>query len=195
MATADDEPTLQFTTAADWERWLERHHATSTGLWLKLARRRAGGAAATVSYQEALDVALCFGWIDARKRSLDDAFWVQRFTPRLRRSRWSRRNRDRIAELAADGRMRPPGEAEVERAKADGRWDAAYAGARTATVPPDLQAALDRNPAARDFFAALDAANRYAVLYRVEEAKRPQTRAARIERFVAMLAAGEKIHG
>jgi uncharacterized protein YdeI (YjbR/CyaY-like superfamily) len=194
VAAADDEPTLLFATPADWERWLERHHATSPGIWLKLGRRRTGGAASTVTYQEALDVALCFGWIDARKRSFDEAFWAQRFTPRSRRSRWSRRNRDRIAELAASGRMRPPGAAEVERAKADGRWDAAYAGPRTASVPPDLQAALDRNPGARDFFATLDSANRYAILYRVEEAKRPQTRAARIERFVAMLAAGEKIH-
>ena len=192
MSAADDEPTLSFAAAADWERWLERHHGEPSGVWLKLAKKGAGVAG--VSYPEALDVALCFGWIDARKRPLDERFWLQRFTPRGPRSRWSQRNRDRIAALAADARMRPSGEAQVERAKADGRWDAAYPGQRTAIVPPDLQAALDANRAASDCFATLDAANRYAILYRVEEARRPQTRAARIERFVAMLAAGERLH-
>jgi uncharacterized protein YdeI (YjbR/CyaY-like superfamily) len=192
VCAADDEPTLSFASASDWRRWLEAHHGQASGVWLKLAKKGAG--VASVSYSDALDVALCFGWIDARKGALDERFWMQRFTPRSARSRWSQRNRDRIAALARDGHMRPSGEAEVERAKADGRWDAAYPGQRTATVPADLEAALDANPAARDFFATLDAANRYAILYRVGEPRRPQTRAARIERFVAMLAAGEKIH-
>jgi uncharacterized protein YdeI (YjbR/CyaY-like superfamily) len=147
-----------------------------------------------VTHAEALEVALCFGWIDARRGKLDDDYFLQRFTPRGPRSRWSKLIRARAEGLVTAGRMRPAGLREVERAKADGRWDAAYDSARTATVPDDLQLALDREPRARAFFETLDGANRYAILYRVQEAKKPETRQRRIETFVAMLAAGETIH-
>jgi len=186
------EPLLAFASAAEWAAWLAEHHATATGLWLQLAKK--GSGIATVSYSEALDVALCYGWIDGQKGALDDDFWRQRFTPRKARSPWSKINRERAVALIEKGEMQPAGLAEVERAKADGRWDAAYQGQRTMAVPDDLQHALDANERARAFFATLDGANRYAVLYRVHEAKRPETRARRIEKFVAMLAAGEKIH-
>ena len=192
MPRTDEEPELAFATADDWERWLERHHERPSGVWLRVAKKGAG--VPSVTHSEALDVALCFGWIDARGAPVDDRFWLLRFTPRAPRSRWSQNNVDRIAALERAGRMREAGRAEVERAKADGRWEAAYPGRRSATVPEDLQRALDANPAARDFFATLDSANRYAILYRVHEARRPRTREQRIERFVAMLAAGEKIH-
>jgi uncharacterized protein YdeI (YjbR/CyaY-like superfamily) len=147
-----------------------------------------------VSYPEALDVALCHGWIDGQKRPLDERFWLQRFTPRKARSRWSKRNRARAEQLIASGEMAPAGLREVERARADGRWEAAYDSHATATVPPDLQAALDEHPAASEFFAGLDSANRYAILYRIQEARRPETRARRIATFVAMLAEGRRIH-
>ena len=192
MARADDLPTVGFASAEEWERWLAREHARAAGVWLRLAKKGAGET--SVTYSEALDVALCFGWIDGQKAAQDERFWLQRFTPRGPRSRWSQNNRDRAGALVAAGRMRPAGAAEIERAHADGRWEAAYPGQSAATVPDDLQRALDADLAAREFFATLDGANRYAILYRVHDAKRPQTRAARIERFVAMLAAHEKIH-
>ena len=147
-----------------------------------------------LTYAEALDGAICFGWIDGQKAALDERFWLQRFTPRRPRSRWSQINRARADGLAGAGRMRAAGAAQVERAKLDGRWEAAYAGQRTAVVPEGLAAALAANPAASEFFATLDSANRYAILYRIDEAKRPLTRARRIERYVAMLAARETIH-
>jgi uncharacterized protein YdeI (YjbR/CyaY-like superfamily) len=188
----DELPTLRFDTPGDWERWLESWHQRSSGVWLALAKKGAGVSG--LSYAEALDGAICFGWIDGQKAALDERFWLQRFTPRRPRGRWSQINRARADELAAAGRMRPAGAAQVEQAKLDGRWEAAYAGQRTALVPEDLSAALAANPAAREFFATLDSANRYAILYRIEEAKRPLTRARRIERYVAMLAARETIH-
>lgn len=189
---ADDLPILSFASTAAFEAWLEAEHAHAAGLWLKIAKKDTG--IATVTHAEALDVALCFGWIDGQRRGLDERWFLQRFTPRRRRSRWSKINTDHVARLVAAGRMRPAGLAEVEAAQADGRWDAAYAGQRTATVPPDLQAALDANPRAAAFFATLRGANRYAVLYRVQDAKRPETRARRIATFVAMLARGETLH-
>jgi uncharacterized protein YdeI (YjbR/CyaY-like superfamily) len=161
-------------------------------VWVKLGKKGAGVAA--MEYSEALDVALCHGWIDGQKRGYDDRFWLQRFTPRGTRSKWSRINRDRAEALAAGGLMTPAGLGEVERAKGDGRWDAAYAGSRTAEVPEDLARALAENPAADRFFATLDRQNRYAVLYRVQDAKKPETRARRIENFVSMLARGETLH-
>jgi len=188
----DDEPTLAFASAAEWERWLERSHAHSRGVWIKHAKK--GSGIASVTHSDALDSALCFGWIDALRRPLDAEFFLQRYTPRRPRSRWSQNNAKRVAALERAGRVRAAGAAEVERAKADGRWDAAYPGQRSASVPEDLQRALDANPAAREFFATLDAVNRYAILYRIHDARRAQTRAQRIERFVAMLAAGERIH-
>jgi uncharacterized protein YdeI (YjbR/CyaY-like superfamily) len=147
-----------------------------------------------VTYAEAVEAALCHGWIDGQKAKLDDARWLQRFTPRKRGSRWSRINRDKAEALIAAGRMRPAGLREIEAARADGRWDAAYDGQRTATVPEDLQRALDADPAARAAFDDLNSVNRYAILYRVQDAKRPETRARRIAQFTAMLARGEKLH-
>jgi uncharacterized protein YdeI (YjbR/CyaY-like superfamily) len=167
-------------------------HVTSTGLWLKLAKK--GCPDPSVSYAEALDVALCFGWIDGQKRPVDDQYWLQRFTPRKPRSKWSKINCAKVDALVAAGRMRPAGLREVEQAKADGRWEAAYAGQGTATVPEDLQRALDQDEKAAEFFATLDSGNRYAILYRIQEAKRPETRARRIEKFVAMLRARETVH-
>lgn len=183
---------LEVSSAQEWERWLSRNHDTSTGIWLVIAKKSSGRA--TPTYQEALDVALCWGWIDARKRSFDDSTWWQRFTPRSPRGTWSKVNTEHVARLTAAGRMQPPGLRQVELAKADGRWEAAYAPQSAAGVPDDLAAALARSPAAAEFFATLDSRNRYSVLYRIETAKKPQTRARRIETFVAMLAAGEKIY-
>jgi uncharacterized protein YdeI (YjbR/CyaY-like superfamily) len=186
------EPTLLFASAEDWESWLETQPADSPGLWLKIAKKGCGTP--SIDYATALESALCFGWIDGQKRPLDESFWLQRFTPRKPRSRWSKINRDKATALIESGRMRPAGLSEVERARQDGRWDAAYESQSVAAVPEDLQAALDADPRAAEFFATLDSANRYAVLYRVHEAKRASTRAARIEKFVAMLHAHETVH-
>jgi uncharacterized protein YdeI (YjbR/CyaY-like superfamily) len=185
-------PELTFADAAAWEAWLAREHARAPGAWLRIAKRRAG--ASTVQYPEALEVALCHGWIDGVKRRIDDDWWVQKFTPRAARSIWSKVNRDKVQALIDSGRMRPAGLKEIERAKADGRWDAAYDPVSQATVPPELQAALDANPAARQFFASLDSRNRYAILHRLQTAKKPETRTRRLEQFVQMLGRGEKLH-
>ena len=183
---------VTFASRQDWESWLDRHHATSTGLWLKLAKK--GAATPTLSYAEAVAGALCYGWIDGQKASYDQAFWLQRFTPRGPRSRWSRINRDKAVELIEGRRMKPPGLSAVERARADGRWDQAYEAQSTATVPEDLQRELDAHPGAAAFFATLNSANRYAILYRVQDARRPETRARRIQQFVAMLDRGEQLY-
>ncbi|AJP00696.1 hypothetical protein TU94_03490 [Streptomyces cyaneogriseus subsp. noncyanogenus] len=184
------EPVLSFTTQDAWEEWLEENHADVPGVWLKIPK--AGSGLVGVDYAQALESALCHGWIDGQKKKLDEKNWLQRFTPRRRGSSWSQVNRQKATELIERGRMRPAGLREVEKAKADGRWEAAYASQSKATVPDDLRAALDASPAAREFFATLDSRNRYAILYRVQDAKKPQTRAARIEKFVAMLAEGRK---
>ena len=189
---ADDLPIHLFAVPAELEAWLEGNHADSQGIWLKIAKK--GSGVAGVTYAEALELALCFGWIDSQKRGFDEEHFLQRFTPRRPRGKWSRINREKAEALIAAGAMRPSGLAEVEAAKADGRWDAAYAGQRTAEVPDDLQRELDRNEAAREFFAKLDSANRYAILYRLEDAKRPETRERRLRKFIAMLERGEKIH-
>jgi uncharacterized protein YdeI (YjbR/CyaY-like superfamily) len=189
---ADDLPILTFASAAEMEEWLEGNHAGSNGIWLKIAKK--GSGIASVDYSEALELALCFGWIDSQKRGFDEWFFLQRFTPRRSRGKWSLINREKAKALIASGTMRPAGLAEVEAAKEDGRWEAAYPGQRTAKVPEDLQRELDRNEAARDFFAELDSANRYAILYRLEDAKKPETRELRLRKFVAMLKRGEKIH-
>jgi uncharacterized protein YdeI (YjbR/CyaY-like superfamily) len=183
---------LAFESDADWEAWLQEHHATSDGVWVKIAKKASG--IPTVAYPEVLEIALCFGWIDGQRKALDDRYFLQRFTPRRARSRWSQVNRDKVAALTKAGRMRPAGLAEVERAKADGRWDAAYASVRTMAVPEDLQRELDARPEAAAFFATLNSQNRYAILYRLHDAKRPETRARRLEQFVAMLEAGETLH-
>jgi uncharacterized protein YdeI (YjbR/CyaY-like superfamily) len=187
-----DLPVVGFAGRAEWAAWLAAEHAASAGVWLRIARK--DGGAESVSYSEALDVALCHGWIDGQKDRLDERFWLQRFTPRKPRSRWSKRNRERAEALIASGEMAEAGLAEVERARADGRWDAAYDSHSTATVPEDLQAQLAGNDAARAFFEGLDRTNRYAILYRIQEARRPETRARRIAKFVAMLSEGRKIH-
>lgn len=190
---ADELPILLFASPTDFEAWLEENHSGSDGLWLKIAKK--GSGVESVSYAEALELALCFGWIDSQKRGFDERHFLQRFTPRRPRGKWSRLNRDKAEKLIAAGAMRPAGLAEVEAAKADGRWQAAYAGQRMATVPADLQRELDRNRAAREFFATLDSANRYAILYRLEEAKKPETRERRMRKFLDMLERGERIHG
>jgi uncharacterized protein YdeI (YjbR/CyaY-like superfamily) len=192
MALPDDLPVIPFASAGEWEAWLSENHETSRGVWIKFAKK--GSGIASVTYAEAVEAALAHGWIDGQAGRLDDEWYVQRFTPRTARSRWSRINRDKAIALIERGAMTPAGLAEVERAKADGRWDAAYASPRAAKVPDDLQRALDASPAAQEFFSTLDGTNRYAILHRIEEAKRPDTRARRIAKFVAMLEAGEKIH-
>lgn len=181
-----------FASAAGWERWLERNHASSDGMWMRIAKKDAGVRSAR--YPEVLDVAMCFGWIDGKRVKLDERSFLQRFTPRRARSVWSQINRERAERLAAEGRMRDAGHAEVERARADGRWDAAYAGQRDAEVPEDLARELRTRPAARAFFDSLSSQNRYAIIFRLHTAKRPETRARRLAQFVAMLEAGEAIH-
>jgi uncharacterized protein YdeI (YjbR/CyaY-like superfamily) len=185
-------PIVPFPSAQAWETWLAENHSTSKGLWLKIAKK--GSGIDTVTYAEALDVALCYGWIDGQKGAFDETFWLQRFTPRGPRSKWSKVNRAKALDLIADERMQPAGLAAVEQARHDGRWEHAYASQSTAPVPEDLQRELDRNPAAASFFATLDSTNRYAVLYRIQDAKKPETRVRRIEKFVAMLGRGEKLH-
>jgi uncharacterized protein YdeI (YjbR/CyaY-like superfamily) len=190
--SAAEAPIVSFPTPRAWAEWLEAHHAASRGVWLKLAKKASG--VPSVTYAEALEVALAWGWIDGQKRSHDAAAWLQKFTPRGARSIWSKINRDKALALIAAGAMRPPGLAEVERAKRDGRWEAAYDSPSRATVPEDLATALAANARAAAFFAALDAQNRYAILFRVHTAKKPETRARRIAEFVQMCARGEKVH-
>ena len=182
----------RFATPRGWEAWLDKNHANADGLWLLISRP--GAEKGSVSYAEALEVALCHGWIDGQKKGLDEHHWLQRFTPRRARSIWSKVNREKVAALIAQGRMQAAGQHEIDRAKADGRWDQAYDSPRTASVPPDLQAAFDAAPAAAAFFKTLNGANRYAVLWRVQTAKKPETRERRIATLVAMLARHEKLH-
>lgn len=191
-ASAMELPARLFASAQAWEQWLEENHGDARGVWLKLAKATAG--IASVRYAEALEIALLFGWIDGQKQSLDERFWLQKFTPRTPRSPWSERNRGIATRLIEEGRMRPAGLAAVERAKTDGRWARAYASPRGATVPPDLQNALEAAPEALAFFRTLDSHNRFAILYRVQDAKKPETRVKRIAEFVRMLARGETLH-
>jgi uncharacterized protein YdeI (YjbR/CyaY-like superfamily) len=186
-----DLPILSFASQDEWEAWLDRNHS-SAGVWMKIAKKASG--IESVTHAEALEVALCHGWIDGQRKRLDDEFFLQKFTPRTARSPWSRINREKAERLVAEGRMRPAGRAEMERARADGRWDLAYEPQSTATVPPDLQRALDQRPQAAAFFAALDSRNRYAILYRLQDAKRPETRARRLAEYVAMLEEQRKIY-
>jgi uncharacterized protein YdeI (YjbR/CyaY-like superfamily) len=185
-------PIRAFETAALFETWLSAEPRTSKGLWLKLAKK--GSGIASLSRAEAIDAALCHGWIDGQLDRYDDACWLIRFTPRKRAGKWSKVNRERALELISEGRMKPAGLAEIDAAQADGRWAAAYASASAADVPADLQAALDASPEAAAFFATLTGANRYSILYRVTTAKKPETRAKRIATFVAMLERGETLH-
>ncbi len=188
MAGAED-PVLPFASAEAWEAWLAAEGESADGVWIKMAKKATG--IPTVTHVEAIDVALCYGWIDGQRRSLDAEWFLQRFTPRGPRSVWSQINREKVAALTQQGRMQPGGLAAVEQARRNGQWERAYAGQRTATVPDDLRAALDAVPAAAAAFERLNSAGRYTVLYRVQDAKRPETRARRIETFVAMLARGE----
>lgn len=188
---APELPVEHFADASAWEYWLERH-SQSPGVWLKIAKKDAG--IPSVTYTEALDVALCHGWIDGQKKAFDARFFLQRFTPRRARSTWSKINVARIEALVAAGRMRPAGLREVDAAKADGRWEAAYDGSSSMAVPPELEKALAKNRKARAWFDALDRTNRYAICWRVQTAVKPETRRARVEKLVAMLARGEKIH-
>ena len=190
METKADLPVIPFASRDLWEAWLADEHASSSGLWLKFAK--VGAGIDSVSYAEAVEVALCYGWIDGQAARYDEAYWLQRFTPRRRRSKWSKINRARAIELIERGEMKPSGLAEVERAKADGRWDAAYDAPSTAMVPDDLRRELEKNGTARKFFSELDGRNRYAILYQIQDAKRPETRARRIAKYVAMLAEHKK---
>ena len=192
MARPLTDPVIAFESPAAWEAWLAEHHATASGVRLKIAKKATGTP--TVTHAEALEVALCYGWIDGQRDRFDDQWFLQRFTPRRARSNWSKVNRAKVEELMAKGRMQPAGVAEVERARADGRWDAAYDAPSQATVPDDLQDALDANPAAAAFFATLNSQNRFAILYRLQDAKRPETRARRLEKFVTMLNEGKTIY-
>lgn len=187
----DPAPAL-FKNAKAFETWLNKNHASSDGLWLKIAKR--GADQPSVTYPEAVEIALCWGWIDGQKKGLDDQHFLQRFTPRRARSVWSKINVEKVAALIEAGRMQPPGHAQIEAAKADGRWAKAYDGARTSTVPEDLLAALEAEPKAKAFFATVNAANRYAVLWRIQTAVKPETRARRIAQLVEMLARGEVVH-
>jgi uncharacterized protein YdeI (YjbR/CyaY-like superfamily) len=192
VKTKRDLPVIAFKSQQAWNAWLVAQAASSEGLWLKLAKKSA--AIAGVSKSEAVDTALCHGWIDGQLDSFDDQYALVRFTPRRQASKWSERNRTRALQLIESGQMLPAGLKEVERARKDGRWEAAYAPQSTAEIPDDLRAALAKNKKASKFFETLDRVNRYSILYRVHNAKKPETRAARIEKFVAMLAAGETIH-
>jgi uncharacterized protein YdeI (YjbR/CyaY-like superfamily) len=187
-----DLPVIAFKSQQAWDAWLTSQPADSKGLWLKLPKKSSG--IASVSKPEAIDTALCHGWIDGQLDSFDDNYWLIRFTPRQPASKWSEKNRARALQLVELKRMKPAGLKEIERAKKDGRWSAAYAPQSTAQVPDDLRAALAKSKAAKSFFEALDSANRYAILYRIHSAKKPETRAARIEKFVAMLTEGKTIH-
>jgi uncharacterized protein YdeI (YjbR/CyaY-like superfamily) len=190
---ADTDPEALFTDPAAWRAWLDENEATSTGVWLILAKK-GKDAPTSLTYDTALDEALCSGWIDAQGRSRDDTTTLQRFCPRRSRSRWSVRNVGIVGRLIAEGRMRPRGQDEIDKAKADGRWDAAYEGSKNIQVPPDLAEALAASPRAAEMFGILTAQNRFAILFRVTGVKRPETRARNIAKFVGMLERGETVY-
>jgi uncharacterized protein YdeI (YjbR/CyaY-like superfamily) len=183
---------MAFATQKAWRTWIDRHHATSNGVWLRFAKRHA--ATKSVTYAEAIEVALCYGWIDGQAKALDEDTYLQKFTPRRPQSIWSQINCAKAEALIARGEMQPAGLAAIEQAKRNGRWSAAYAGSRTAVVPDDLQAALDANARAAAFFSTLNSRNRYAILFRIQTAKKAETRAGRIQQFVRMLARHETFY-
>lgn len=185
-------PILPFASQQELADWLAENHDQSAGVWLKLAKKNTG--VPSVTYDEAVEVALCYGWIDSQKKGFDESFWLQRFTPRKPKSIWSKINREKVEGLIASGRMQAPGLAAVELAKQDGRWEAAYDSQSTIEPPEDLLAALDANPKAKAFFATLDSANRYAILFRLQTTRKAETREKRLRQFVEMLARGEKFH-
>ena len=186
------EPRLTFLDQSEWENWLTQNGDTSAGAWLRIAKK--GAREPTVTYEQALESALCHGWIDGQKRTESEEYWLQRFTRRSAKSLWSKLNRERAEALIAAGRMLPSGMREIGKAKEDGRWEAAYTSASNSGVPDDLQAALDADPRASAFFATLNGRNRYAILFRIQNAKKPETRARKIEEFIGMLNRGETIH-
>ncbi len=188
----DEKPILSFKDKVAWTKWLEKNHSNSSGVWLRLAKKDSG--IQTVTRSESLDAALCYGWIDGQAKSEGQTYWLQKYTPRTKRSIWSKRNCEIVQRLIDSGEMQPAGLAEIERAKGDGRWDAAYDGPKNMTVPDDLEKELRRNKKARVFFESLDSRNRFAILFRIHTAKKAETRARRIGQFVNMLARGEKIH-
>jgi uncharacterized protein YdeI (YjbR/CyaY-like superfamily) len=190
MTAKPDLPILPFASRGAWEVFLEEQHAPSDGLWLKIAKK--GSGIESVTYGQAVEVALCYGWIDGQARRFDEYYYLQRFTPRRPRSKWSKVNREKVTALMERGEIKAAGLREVERARADGRWDAAYDSPSTATVPEDLLRELEKNEQASEFFSELDGRNRYAILYQIQDAKRPETRARRIAKYVAMLAEREK---
>src|SRR5262245_61177505 len=187
-----DLPIMPFERQKDWAAWMDKNHAKSAGVWLKLAKKASG--IKSVTYDEALEVALCYGWIDGQRKSFDETSWLQKFTPRGPKSIWSKINTEKALRLIESGRMKPAGLKAVEGARRDGRWDAAYDAQSKAVAPADLQAALDRNAKAKAFFATLDSRNRYAILHRIHTAKKAETRAKRIEQFIRMLEKKEKIY-
>jgi uncharacterized protein YdeI (YjbR/CyaY-like superfamily) len=192
IKTSAQAPIMLFESPEQWEKWLKEHHGESSGVRLQIAKK--GADKQTVSYAEALDIALCYGWIDGQKGALDDQFWLQKFTPRRSKSVWSKVNTKKATELIAQGRMQPAGLKEVEAAKQDGRWDAANESQRNSQMPEDFQVELENNPKAKEFFATLNSANRYAIYYRIQSAKKAETRRARIEKFIAMLNEQKKIY-
>jgi uncharacterized protein YdeI (YjbR/CyaY-like superfamily) len=192
-AFVPDLPVKLFKTSDAWSKWLDANHAKSWGIWMRIAKKNAD--LTSIDYAEALDVALCYGWIDGQKRPLDTSSWLQRFTPRGPRSLWSKVNTGKAQVLIDSGRMRPPGLAAIAAAKASGRWESAYQPSSTAAVPPELQAALDRNPKAKSFFETLRGSNRYALIFRVSSARKPETKAKRVADFIARLERGETIFG
>lgn len=189
---ATDSPARLFSGKEDWAAWLDRNHGVSTGLWLRIAKK--GATTRSVTYKDALDIALCYGWIDGQKKPESEETWLQKFGPRSPGSLWSKINRDKALALIATGEMKPAGLAAIEKAKQAGRWDTAYDSPGRATVPGDLEAALDANPKAKAFFETLDKTNRYAILWRIQTATKAETRQQRIAHFIGMLERNEKIH-
>jgi uncharacterized protein YdeI (YjbR/CyaY-like superfamily) len=185
-------PVILFEQPKDWANWLDEHHTTAAGLWLRLAKKDSG--LQSVTYQEALEVALCYGWIDGQKKIYDESSWLQKFTPRGAKSIWSKINREKAGKLIESGQMKPAGLKAVEAAKQDGRWEAAYDSFSSATVPDDFQAELDKNGEAKAFFDTLNRQNRYAILFRIQTAKKAETRAKRIRQFIEMLEKKEKLY-
>lgn len=183
---------MEFKTRAEWEKWLEKNHSQPDGVWLKYAKKDSGEV--TIQHPEAVETALCYGWIDSQAKSFDDDFYLQKFTPRRPKSMWSKKNVEKVENLIKEGRMKPAGLAQVETAKADGRWDAAYAPQSTTEVPEDFAKALAKNKKAAQFFETLNKANKYSFIWRLHHVKSPETRAANIEKYVEMLADGQKFH-
>ncbi len=190
--SAEGEAPALFENAGQWTAWLKKHHASSTGIWLRIAKKDADLVSLTIG--QALDGALCYGWIDGQRKSLDAESYLQRYTPRAKRSPWSKINREKVIALIASRKMRAPGLAEIERAKEDGRWEAAYASQKNMEMPEDLSAALTKKPRAKKFFDQLDSRNRYAVLLRLHSAKKAETRERRVQAFVTMLDSHETFY-